>query len=291
MKSYEQLLKELKFYKEQYQLYVEAEAEKELLMPYQIELLKLQQHIEKHNKKIIILFEGRDASGKGGAIRKLTRHMNPKHYRIAALGKPTEVERSQWFFQRYVGLFPRAGEIVLFDRSWYNRAMVEPIFGFCTPKQHKVFMEDVIKFEESLVKEDIVLIKLYFSVTKEEQKRRFEERKHNPLKRWKLSEVDLQAQELWGEFTRKKFQMLEKTDTEFAPWYIIRSDDKPQARLEAMKVILNIVKYRGKKISLDFKLNPDVVIRGHDEYHTMKKELKVFTNLYKNPTQALQDLQ
>lgn len=279
MKSYEQLLQELKYYKEKYQLYLESEAEKALLMPYQVELLKLQQHIEKFDKKIIILFEGRDASGKGGAIRKMTRHMNPKHYRIAALGKPTEVERTQWFFQRYVRLFPRAGEIVLFDRSWYNRAMVEPIFGFCTPKQHKVFMEDVIKFEESLVKEDIVLIKLYFSVSKEEQKRRFEERKHNPLKRWKLSEVDMQAQELWGEFTRKKFQMLEKTDTEFAPWYIIRSDDKPQARLEAMKIILNIVKYRGKKISLDFKSNPNIVIRGHDEYYTMKKELKVFTSL------------
>jgi len=279
MKSYDQLLKELNFYKEKYQDFLESEAEKELLQPYQVELLKLQQHIEKYDKKIIILFEGRDASGKGGAIRKITRHMNPKHYRIAALGKPTEVERTQWFFQRYVKLFPRAGEIVLFDRSWYNRAMVEPIFGFCTPKQHKVFMEDVIKFEESLVKEDIILIKLYFSVSKEEQKKRFDERAKNPLKRWKLSEVDLQAQELWGEFTRKKFQMLQKTDTDFAPWYIIRSDDKTQARVEAMKIILNLIPYRGKKISLDFKLNPQTVIRGTDEYNTMKKELKVFSSI------------
>jgi len=276
MKSYEVLKKEFDDFKMTYKDAIMKENEKKNLEPYQIELLKLQRHLEKYKKKMIILFEGRDASGKGGTIRRLTRFMNPKHYRVVALGKPSEIEKSQWFFQRYVEQFPRAGEIVLFDRSWYNRAMVEPIFGFCTAKEHKTFMREVIRFEETLVNEEIILIKLYFSVSKEEQAKRFEERQNNPLKEWKFSEVDMQAQELWGEFTEKKFQMLRKTDTERTPWYIIRSDDKYTARLEAMKIILNIAKYRGRKRDLEVTLNPEIVIRGKDEYDTMKKELKVF---------------
>ncbi len=276
MKSYEVLKKEFDDFKMTYKDAIMKENEKKNLEPYQIELLKLQRHLEKYKKKMIILFEGRDASGKGGTIRRMTRFMNPKHYRVVALGKPSEIEKSQWFFQRYVEQFPRAGEIVLFDRSWYNRAMVEPIFGFCTAKEHKTFMREVIRFEETLVNEEIILIKLYFSVSKEEQAKRFEERQNNPLKEWKFSEVDMQAQELWGEFTEKKFQMLRKTDTERTPWYIIRSDDKYTARLEAMKIILNIAKYRGRKRDLEVTLNPEIVIRGKDEYDTMKKELKVF---------------
>lgn len=276
MKSYEVLKKEFDDFKMTYKDAIMKENEKKNLEPYQIELLKLQRHLEKYKKKMIILFEGRDASGKGGTIRRLTHFMNPKHYRVVALGKPSEIEKSQWFFQRYVEQFPRAGEIVLFDRSWYNRAMVEPIFGFCTAKEHKTFMREVIRFEETLVNEEIILIKLYFSVSKEEQAKRFEERQNNPLKEWKFSEVDMQAQELWGEFTEKKFQMLRKTDIERTPWYIIRSDDKYTARLEAMKIILNIAKYRGRKRDLEVTLNPEIVIRGKDEYDTMKKELKVF---------------
>jgi len=276
MKSYEVLKKEFDDFKMTYKDAIMKENEKKNLEPYQIELLKLQRHLEKYKKKMIILFEGRDASGKGGTIRRMTRFMNPKHYRVVALGKPSEIEKSQWFFQRYVEQFPRAGEIVLFDRSWYNRAMVEPIFGFCTAKEHKTFMREVIRFEETLVNEEIILIKLYFSVSKEEQAKRFEERQNNPLKEWKFSEVDMQAQELWGEFTEKKFQMLRKTDIERTPWYIIRSDDKYTARLEAMKIILNIAKYRGRKRDLEVTLNPEIVIRGKDEYDTMKKELKVF---------------
>jgi polyphosphate kinase 2 len=276
MKSYEVLKKEFDDFKMTYKDAIMKENEKKNLEPYQIELLKLQRHLEKYKKKMIILFEGRDASGKGGTIRRLTHFMNPKHYRVVALGKPSEIEKSQWFFQRYVEQFPRAGEIVLFDRSWYNRAMVEPIFGFCTAKEHKTFMREVIRFEETLVDEEIILIKLYFSVSKEEQAKRFEERQNNPLKEWKFSEVDMQAQELWGEFTEKKFQMLRKTDIERTPWYIIRSDDKYTARLEAMKIILNIAKYRGRKRDLEVTLNPEIVIRGKDEYDTMKNELKVF---------------
>lgn len=279
MKEDKKLLKELQLFKETYKEAIVKENAKKILRPYQEELLKLQRHLEKHNKKMIILFEGRDAAGKGGTIRKLTRHMNEKHYRIVALGKPTDVQKSQWFFQRYTEQFPRAGEIVIFDRSWYNRAMVEPIFGFCTPKEHKIFMNEVIKFEETLVNEGIILIKLYFSVSKEVQAQRFESRKNDPLKEWKFSEVDMQAQELWGEFTQKKFEMLKKTDTAKTPWYIIRSNDKYAARLEAIKVILNIAKYRGRKRSLDLTLNPDLVIRGAKEYKTMSKELKVFGEL------------
>lgn len=276
MKNYKALEEEFKTFKETYKEAIAKEDMKNALRPYQEELLKLQYHLEKYNKKMIVLFEGRDASGKGGTIRRMTRFMNQKHYRVVALGKPSDVQKTQWFFQRYTEQFPRAGEIVLFDRSWYNRAMVEPIFGFCTKKEHKIFMQEVIKFEETLVNEGIILIKLYFSVSKEEQARRFEERQQDPLKKWKFSEVDMQAQELWGEFTEKKFQMLKKTDREQTPWFIIRSDDKQAARLEAMKVILNVAKYRGGKRSLDLKLNPDIVVRGKDEYTIMKKDLKVF---------------
>ena len=150
------------------------------LKKYQIELIKLQDYLEKQNKRMIILFEGRDASGKGGAIRRITRYMNNKHYRIVALGKPGDKQRNQWFLQRYIEHFPTGGEIVLFDRSWYNRAMVEPIFGFCTPEEHEIFMEDVVNFEQDLVRQGMVLIKLYFSVSKEEQKRRFDRRIEDP---------------------------------------------------------------------------------------------------------------
>ncbi len=168
------------------------------LKDYQIELIKLQDHLEKQNQRMIILFEGRDASGKGGAIRRITRYMNNKHYRVVALGKPTETQRNQWFMQKYIEHFPTGGEIVLFDRSWYNRAMVEPIFGFCTQEEHEIFMEDIVNFEQDLVRQGMILIKLYFSVSKAEQKRRFDRRINDPLRQWKFSEVDMQAQDLWG---------------------------------------------------------------------------------------------
>ena len=241
------------------------------LKKYQIELIKLQNWLEKENKRMIILFEGRDASGKGGAIRRITRYMNNKHYRVVALGKPTETQRNQWFLQRYIERFPTGGEIVLFDRSWYNRAMVEPIFGFCTPEEHEIFMEDIVNFEQDLVRQGMILIKLYFSVSKEEQKRRFDRRIDDPLRQWKFSEVDMQAQDLWDEFSEKKYEMLRRTTSRSAPWHIVRSDDKHKARLEAMKIILNSVDYDGRNYSLDFDANEEINISVQKELLQMRK--------------------
>ena len=244
----------------------------EELKPYQAELIKMQQHLEQTGKRMIILFEGRDASGKGGTIRRVARYMNEKHYRIVALGKPTEHEKTQWFFQKYVKHFPRGGEVVLFDRSWYNRAMVEPVFGFCTDKEYKNFMRGVGGFEKDLVRSGTTLIKLYFSVTKEEQERRFERRKHDSLRQWKLSEVDVQAQERWDDFTNVKYEMLKKTHTTHAPWKIIRSNDKHLARLNAMKVILNAVPYERLDTELNFVPDSDIVISGSRELEKMEAQ-------------------
>jgi polyphosphate kinase 2 len=211
--------------------------QEEELKPFQAELIKMQQHLEQTKKRMIILFEGRDAAGKGGTIRRVTRYMNEKHYRVVALGKPTESEKTEWFFQKYVRQFPTGGEVVLFDRSWYNRAMVEPVFGFCSDEEYKNFNRGVSGFEKDLIRQGTILVKLYFSVTREEQARRFERRKTDPLRQWKLSEVDVQAQERWDDFTNVKYQMLKKTHTTHAPWKVIRSNDKHQARLNAIKVI------------------------------------------------------
>src|SRR5574344_3768 len=241
----------------------------ELLKPYQVELIKLQSHLEKHNEKMIILMEGRDASGKGGAIRRITRYMNEKHYRVVALGKPSDVQKTQWYFQRYVEQFPKGGEIVIFDRSWYNRAMVEPVFGFCTQKEYDVFMRSVQRFEEDLVDHGFHFLKIYLSVSKEEQARRFAEREENPLKQWKLSEIDMQMQSRWKEFTQKKYDMLKNTNTESSPWTIIRSDSKFLARLNSIKVILNSIDYEGKDTRLDFTVDNDIVITAEKELELM----------------------
>jgi len=242
------------------------------LKPYQAELLRLQKHLEETGRRMVILFEGRDAAGKGGTIRRVTRYMNEKHYRVVALGKPTETQRTQWFFQKYVAQLPRGGEIVLFDRSWYNRAMVEPVFGFCTPEEYKNFMRGVTGFEKDLVRQGTILVKLYFSVTKEEQAARFERRKTDPLRQWKLSEVDVQAQERWDDFTTQKYEMLKRTHTAHAPWTVIRSNDKHLARLNAMKAILNAVPYERGNRELDYVPNPDVVISGAREVENMEAE-------------------
>ncbi|MBD3841266.1 MAG: polyphosphate kinase 2 [Campylobacterales bacterium] len=238
---------------------------------YQIELIKLQNHLEQTGKKMIILFEGRDASGKGGAIRRMTRFMNSRHYRVVALGKPSETQKGQWYFQRYIEHFPTGGEVVLFDRSWYNRAMVEPVFGFCTEQQYEIFMEDVVNFEHDLVRQDIILIKLYFSVSKAEQFARFESRRTNPLKQWKLSEVDLQAQDLWDEFSEKKYEMLKRTHSRSAPWHILRSDDKHKARMEAIKVVLNSLDYDDRNYSLNFEPDDAINISVQQELARMRK--------------------
>jgi polyphosphate kinase 2 len=242
------------------------------LKPYQVELLKLQEHLERVGRSMIVLFEGRDAAGKGGTIRRVTRYMNPKHYRVVALGKPTEEQRTQWYFQRYVAQFPRGGEMVLFDRSWYNRAMVEPVFGFCTDEQYRNFMRGVVGFEKDLVRNGTVFVKLYFSVTKDEQARRFERRRDDPLRQWKLSEIDVQAQEHWDDFTDVKYKMLKRTSTTHAPWTIVRSEDKHLARLNAMKAILNAIDYEGRNPELDFVPDPEVVVPAAQELILMEAE-------------------
>jgi polyphosphate kinase 2 len=248
-----------------------AELEKRL-KPFQAELIVLQKYLEETKRRMIILFEGRDASGKGGTIRRVARYMNEKHYRVVALGKPTDAQRTQWFFQRYAEQFPRGGEVVLFDRSWYNRAMVETVFGFCTPEEYQTFMKGVVGFEKDLVRQGTILVKLYFSVTKQEQSRRFERRQNDPLRSWKLSEVDLQAQERWDDFTNQKYQMLKRTHSTHAPWTVIRSNDKHAARLNAMRVILNSVPYERGDRELDFVPDPDIVISGSREVEQMEAE-------------------
>jgi polyphosphate kinase len=244
------------------------------LKPYQAELIKMQFHLERTGKKMVILFDGRDASGKGGTIRRVTRYMNEKRYRVVALGKPSEEQKTELHIKRYIEHFPKAGEIVLFDRSWYNRALVEPVMGFCTRSQYNRFMKKVNTYESNFLEDagKTILLKLYFSVSKEEQSKRFKRRKNDPLRKWKLSEVDLQAQELWDEFTDKKYMLLKKTHTEASPWYIIRSDDKHLARRETMKVILNSVRYKGRSRKLDFRIDPEIVIPGDQELTIMQKQ-------------------
>ena len=256
-----------------YQAALTSYLDAEELKPYQAELIKMQRHLELTGRKVIILFDGRDASGKGGTIRRVTRYMNEKHYRVVALGKPSVQQQTELHMKRYIEHFPHAGEVVLFDRSWYNRAMVEPVMGFCTSRQYRQFLAKVGDYEESFVSDGrTTLIKLYFSVSKKEQSRRFVRRKDDPLRSWKLSEVDLQAQELWDEFTEKKFRLLHSTHTKQNPWWVIRSDDKHAARLETMKLVLNLVKYRGRSRSLDLKPRSEVVVSGARELKLMEKQ-------------------
>ena len=270
--KHDQLQDEVNSLKKEQKKAVRRYRREEELKPYQAELLKMQQYLEGNAVRMIILFEGRDAAGKGGTIRRVTRYMNEKHYRVVALGKPTDEQRTQWFFQKYVAQCPRGGEVVLFDRSWYNRAVVEPIFGFCTPEQYDNFMVGVTGFEKDLVRQGTILVKLYFSVTKEEQSRRFERRKSDPLRQWKLSEIDVQAQDRWDEFTNQKYEMLRRTHTTHAPWTVIRSIDKHLARLNAMKIILNAVPYERLDPNLNFVPDPDIVISGARELEKMEAE-------------------
>ncbi|MDX1696985.1 MAG: polyphosphate kinase 2 [Thiohalobacterales bacterium] len=244
----------------------------EELKPFQVELLKLQEYLEANQRRMIILFEGRDAAGKGGTIRRVTRYMNEKHYRVVALGKPTEEQKTQWFYQKYVSQFPHGGEIVLFDRSWYNRAMVERVFNFCTEKEYYDFMRGVVGFERDLVRQDTILVKLYFSVTKEEQARRFERRKTDPLRQWKLSEVDVQAQDRWDDFTSVKYEMLKRIHTIDAPWTIVRSNNKHLARLNAMKAIINAVPFQRHDESLDTAVDENIIVSGSRELEMMDVE-------------------
>ncbi len=239
----------------------------------QIELMKLQKHMKATGMRILAIFEGRDAAGKGGTIKRITAFLNPRNTRVVALSKPSDTEVTQWYFQRYTPHLPAAAELVLFDRSWYNRAMVEPVMGFCTDEQHKRFLKDVPLFEQMLVKDGIKLFKFYFSVSKQEQARRFESRKLDPLKQYKLSPVDNLAQQLWDKYSVKKFQMLNETNRTLTPWTIIRSDNKKRARINCMKHILSSVEYEGKLKANKLVPDPEIVISGINEIKHMETHL------------------
>ncbi len=261
---------------EKVQIWVKKETlayEKELTR-LQVELLKFQNHVKDKGLKILMIFEGRDAAGKGGTIKRITEHLNPRGARVVALEKPSDKETSQWYFQRYVKHLPAAGEIVLFDRSWYNRSMVEPVMGFCTERQHHKFLKDAPEFEKMIVDEDIQIFKFYFSVSKDEQARRFKARETDPLKQYKLSPVDKESQKLWNEYSLAKFMMLSATHTEAAPWTIVKSDNKKRARINCIKHILSFVDYPDKINKKDIKVDCDIIVYGRDEAISMEKMFK-----------------
>jgi polyphosphate kinase 2 len=239
------------------------EAQKYLL---QVELLKLQAWAKETGQRIVILFEGRDAAGKGGTIKRMMEHLNPRGARVVALEKPSEVERGQWYFQRYVQHLPTAGEIVLFDRSWYNRAGVEKVMGFCSEEEYQEFMRQTPQFERQLVRSGVHLIKFWFSVSREEQRRRFKERKAHPLKQWKLSPIDLASLDKWDDYTKAKEAMFFETDTADSPWTVIKSDCKKRARLNAMRYLLQKLPYTNKDTKNIGTLDSLIVGRAHVVY-------------------------
>jgi polyphosphate kinase 2 len=243
--------------------------EKELLK-LQAELVNFQQWVAKHKKRVCIIFEGRDASGKGGAIRRFSEHLNPRFIRVVALTKPTIQEQGQWYFRRYIKELPHPGEIVFFDRSWYNRAVVEPVMGFCNESQYDKFMRQVPEFEHMLYEDGVEIIKFWFSISKEEQLRRFNSRLENPLKRWKFSNVDKEGQERWDSYTYYKEQMFNKTHTSISPWIIVKSNTKKEARLESIRYVLSKFKYdeRGNSGTIILP-DPNIVQR----YQRMAKQI------------------
>jgi polyphosphate kinase 2 len=228
------------------------------LKSLQEELIKLQHWVEEKNEKVVIIFEGRDAAGKGGAIRRVTEHLNPREFKVVALPKPTSEEQGQWYFQRYINQLPQEGKMVFFDRSWYNRAIVEPVNGFCTKKEYTTFMNQVNNFERMLVGSGIRLIKFYFSISKDEQEKRFEEIKSSPIKKWKYSDVDKNALDLWDEYTKYKTRMFRKTNTSIAPWIIITANKKQKARIEAIEHILAKLPYKPKNRKVIKHLELDI---------------------------------
>jgi polyphosphate kinase 2 len=242
------------------------------LRELQIELLKLQNYIKDTGKKVLMIFEGRDAAGKGGTIKRITEHLNPRGARVVALEKPSDKETSQWYFQRYTKHLPSAGEIVLFDRSWYNRGGVEPVMGFCTQDEHHEFLKEVPEFEKMLVNSGIIIFKFYFSVSKTEQQRRFKKRETDPLKQFKLSPVDKESQKLWDKYTVAKYSMLMASHTEHAPWTVVRSDNKKTARLQSIKHILKNMEYPNKNTDINFSRDTEVLFHGDEEINVMENE-------------------
>ena len=251
---------------------LQYESELKLL---QIELLKMQNHIKETGQKVLMIFEGRDAAGKGGTIKRITEHLNPRGARVVALDKPSDTEKTQWYFQRYAHYLPSAGEIVLFDRSWYNRAGVEPVMGFCTQEEHKEFLHEVPEFEKMLINSDIKIFKFYFSVSKEEQEKRFNKRRNDPLKQYKLSPVDEKSQGLWDKYTIAKYSMLLASHTDYSPWIVIRSDDKKKARINCIKYILHNMEYEGKLQASDLKADDKIRVYANDEIKIMESEMSL----------------
>jgi polyphosphate kinase 2 len=243
------------------------------LQKLQIELLKWQKFVIANDQRVLMLFEGRDAAGKGGTIKRIIEHMNPRGARVVALLKPSDRERTQWYFQRYIQQLPSGGEIVIFDRSWYNRAMVEPTMGFCTDEENKRFLKDVPMLESMLVKNGILLFKFFFSVSKEEQLRRFDARETDPLKQYKISPVDREAQERWDDYTVRKFQMLNETNRTISQWTIFRSDNKKKARLNCIKHILSKVEYEGKIPAEELETDPEVALSGIEEIRYLEDHI------------------
>ena len=242
----------------------------EELEKLQIELVKLQRDVQLNGRRVAIIFEGRDAAGKGGTIRRFIEHLNPRSARIVALPKPTDVEKGQWYFQRYAYKLPNPGEIVFFDRSWYNRAVVEPVMGFCNKKQYNVFMQQVPEFEHMLYEDNVELVKFWFSISKDVQAERFDSRRTDPLKQWKISPVDEQAQENWDVYTKFKEKMYSRTHTTYSPWIIVKSNDKKKARLESMRYLLSTLDYAGKdEPTTSLIPDPDVVTRYHRSHATI----------------------
>lgn len=267
---------ELKYKDKKVQIWVKKETleyERELTT-LQIELLKFQNHVKEKGLKVLMIFEGRDAAGKGGTIKRITEHLNPRGARVVALEKPSDIEKTQWYFQRYTQHLPSAGEIVLFDRSWYNRAGVEPVMGFCTTEEHHEFLREVPEFEKMLVKSGVILMKYYFSVSKKEQALRFKKRETDPLKQYKLSPVDMESQKYWDKYTIAKFSMLMSSNSDIAPWTVIRSDNKKKARINCIKHILNHVEYPAKIEDEIIKVDRNVLITGTEEIENMEQENK-----------------
>ncbi len=230
----------------------------------QIELVNLQQWIVKNKMRVVVIFEGMDAAGKGGAIKRFKEHLNPRSSRVVALNKPTEVEQGQWYFRRYIKELPNPGELVFFDRSWYNRAVVEPVMGFCTTDQYEKFMVQVPEFEHLLYEDNVKIVKFWFSISKEEQNRRFKARIENPLKRWKFSPVDRKGQEMWDDYTYYRDLMFNRTHTNYSPWIIVETNDKKEARLESMRYLLSQFNYDGKgKSGEELLPDPNVVSKYH----------------------------
>ena len=236
----------------------------------QVELLKFQNHVKEEGLKVLMLFEGRDAAGKGGTIKRITEHLNPRGAKVVALEKPSDTERTQWYFQRYISNLPSAGEIVLFDRSWYNRAGVEPVMGFCSEEEHKEFLREAPEFEKMIVNSDIIFIKFYFSVSKKEQARRFEKRITDPLKQYKISPVDQEAQKLWDKYTIAKYSMLLSTNSPYAEWTVIKSDNKKKARINCIKHILSHVDYPDKISDDHLREDEKILLNGAKEIKRME---------------------